>query len=136
MSYLFLSCTEVFAKVGAALLLNRRRILTKPTIIDNNMMAAIPNQLALSEFLYQLLLCIDFAKLVQDGAVPSVNQTDIGRVKIKYPLLKEQSAISEVLILADEEVDLLKQKLDCLKKEKKALMQQLLTGKKRIKVAA
>lgn len=126
----------VFAKVGAALLLNRRRILTRPTIIDNNMMAAIPNQLALSEFLYQLLLCIDFAKLVQDGAVPSVNQTDIGRVKIKYPLLKEQRAITKVLILADQEIDLLKQKLDCLKQEKKALMQQLLTGKKRVKVAA
>ena len=29
----------VFAKVGAALLLNRRRILTRETIIDNNMMA-------------------------------------------------------------------------------------------------
>jgi len=32
----------VFAKVGAALKLNRRRILTRPTAIDNNMMAAIP----------------------------------------------------------------------------------------------
>jgi type I restriction enzyme S subunit len=28
----------VFAKVGAALLLNRRRVLVKPTLIDNNMM--------------------------------------------------------------------------------------------------
>ena len=32
----------VFAKVGAALKLNRRRILTRDTIIDNNMMGAMP----------------------------------------------------------------------------------------------
>lgn len=96
----------VFAKVGAALLLNRRRILTRDTIIDNNMMAAIPNENSSTSFLYQLMLIIDFAKLVQDGAVPSINQSDLARLKIKIPEIKEQ--------------------------QKKGLMQQLLTGKKRV----
>ncbi|WP_256474003.1 hypothetical protein [Microbulbifer okhotskensis] len=35
---------------------------------------------------------------------------------------------------ADREIETLQQKLDCLKQEKKALMQQLLTGKRRVQV--
>ncbi|MEQ1248149.1 restriction endonuclease subunit S [Acinetobacter soli] len=52
------------------------------------------------------------------------------------PSLEEQKKIAEVLSLADQEIETLQKKLDCLKQEKKALMQQLLTGKKRVKVAA
>lgn len=55
---------------------------------------------------------------------------------IPLPNLKEQQKIAEVLSLADQEIETLQKKLDCLKLEKKALMQQLLTGKKRVKVAA
>jgi type I restriction enzyme, S subunit len=63
----------VFAKVGAALLLNRRRMLTEPTIIDNNMMAATPTT-ADPDFLYYFLSSVDFGNYVQTGALPSVNQ--------------------------------------------------------------
>jgi type I restriction enzyme S subunit len=124
----------VFAKVGAALLLNRRRILTRETIVDNNMMAATPLESSTTEFLYQIMLAIDFAKLVQDGAVPSVNQSDLSKFKLTYPNILEQKKIASVLANADKEVELLEQQLADLIKEKKALMQQLLTGKRRVKV--
>ena len=55
---------------------------------------------------------------------------------IPLPNKKEQQQIAEVLSLADQEIEKKKKKLDCLQQEKKALMQQLLTGKKRVKVAA
>ena len=131
---LFPSGSVVFAKVGAALLLNRRRILVRDTIIDNNMMAAIPRDYCDTHFLYYLMLAIDFAKLVQEGAVPSVNQSDLGRFKISYPMLKEQQKIATVLTNADKEIELLEQQLTDLQQEKKALMQVLLTGKKRVVV--
>ena len=124
----------VFAKVGAALLLNRRRILTRETIIDNNMMAATPLDSATTEFLYQIMLAIDFAKFVQDGAVPSVNQSDLSKFKLTYPKRIEQEKIASVLANADQEIELLEQQLADLKQEKKALMQQLLTGKRRVKI--
>ncbi len=126
----------VFAKVGAALLLNRRRILLRPTIIDNNMMAAIPTSSGDTEFIYQLMLAVDFAKFVQDGAVPSVNQGDLASFKITYPEKEEQQKIAAVLSTADQGITVLQQKLAALKQEKKALMQQLLTGKRRVKVEA
>lgn len=126
----------VFAKVGAALLLNRRRILSRPTIIDNNMMAAVPSNAADTEFLYQLLMAIDFAKFVQEGAIPSINQGDLSSFKLSYPDVEEQQKIASVLSAADAEISTLEKKLTCLKDEKKALMQQLLTGKRRVVVDA
>ena len=50
--------------------------------------------------------------------------------------LKEQQKIASVLTAADKEIELLETKLAHFKQEKKALMQQLLTGKRRVKVAA
>ncbi len=48
------------------------------------------------------------------------------------PRIEEQKKISSVLSVADKEIETLQQKLNCLKQEKKALMQQLLTGKRRV----
>lgn len=126
--------TVVFAKVGAALLLNRRRIIVRDTIIDNNMMAATPNYNCDTHYLYQLMLMIDFAKFVQDGAVPSINQSNLSKYKTHFPELPEQQKIASVLSVADKEIETLQQKLEFLKQEKKALMQQLLTGKRRVLV--
>lgn len=55
--------------------------------------------------------------------------------KISVPCdLREQKAIAKVLSTADAEIEALQQRLDCLRQEKRALMQQLLTGKRRVKV--
>lgn len=53
---------------------------------------------------------------------------------IGLPCAAEQQAIASVLTAADKEIELLDAKLAHLKQEKKALMQQLLTGKKRVKL--
>ena len=55
---------------------------------------------------------------------------------IPIPKNHEQQKIAKVLSIADQEIESLQYKLDCLQQEKKALMQQLLTGKRRVKVAA
>lgn len=52
-----------------------------------------------------------------------------------FPVDKlEQQKIASVLSAADKEIEAIQQKLTCLKQEKKALMQQLLTGNRRVKV--
>ncbi|MGL6315685.1 restriction endonuclease subunit S [Vibrio sp. WXL103] len=48
--------------------------------------------------------------------------------------LNEQQKIASVLTAADKEIEILEAKLSHFKQEKKALMQQLLTGKRRVKV--
>lgn len=54
------------------------------------------------------------------------------KIKLELPELKEQTAIAEVLETAEREIDLSKQNLAALQTQKKGLMQQLLTGKKRL----
>jgi type I restriction enzyme S subunit len=53
--------------------------------------------------------------------------------KAKLPRKEEQQKIAKVLSAADQEISALQQKMGALKQEKKALMQQLLTGKRRVK---
>ncbi len=52
------------------------------------------------------------------------------------PPLPEQQKIAQILTVADNEIELLQKKLAFLKQEKTALMQQLLTGKRRVKINA
>lgn len=73
--------------------------------------------------------------LQSGGAQPHVYPKDLDSLKINMPpTRKEQQKIATVLTAADNEITQLQQKLDQLKQEKKALMQQLLTGKRRVKV--
>ena len=57
---------------------------------------------------------------------------DLEFLKIPLPPVKEQKRIVKVLEAADQEIAISQRKLDCLQQEKKALMQQLLTGKRRV----
>ena len=61
-----------------------------------------------------------------------VSQDSFRSILISYPDIAEQKKIGGVLKIAENEVDLLQTKLEALKQEKKALMQQLLTGKRRV----
>lgn len=58
---------------------------------------------------------------------------DFASIKIALPSIEEQTAIAEVLTAADREIELAKEKLERLRRQKRGLMQQLLTGKKRVK---
>ena len=71
---------------------------------------------------------------IRDGK--QISYSDFSFLKIPYPPLNEQNAISGVLTAADGEIRALKERLDLLQREKRSLMQQLLTGKRRVKVEA
>ena len=57
---------------------------------------------------------------------------DFCQVKVRIPTEEEQTAIASVLVKADKEIELAKEKLANLQSQKRGLMQQLLTGKKRV----
>ena len=56
----------------------------------------------------------------------------INKAHFRLPPIDEQRAISSVLSTQDSEIDLLQETIKGLKTEKQALMQQLLTGNKRV----
>ena len=57
---------------------------------------------------------------------------DFCQVKVRIPSKEEQTAIADLLYEFDKEIDLANEKLANLQSQKRGLMQQLLTGKKRI----
>jgi len=69
---------------------------------------------------------------IRDGK--QIGYDDFGRIKIPYPDVAEQKAISDILSAADKEIELLRQGIEQEKQKKKALMQLLLTGIVRVKV--
>ncbi len=76
----------VFAKIGVALISNRRRLLTSPTIIDNNLMSASPVEGKSEQyFLYSLLSTLDFNTLVSGTALPYINVSDLKKIPIVRP---------------------------------------------------
>ncbi|MGZ0012345.1 restriction endonuclease subunit S [Providencia hangzhouensis] len=88
------------------------------------------------EFLYFFLTSLK-EKIKLQGQQGTQSNLNAGMVKdfvLYLPDMEEQQKIVAVLAAADQEITTLQQQLDQLKQEKKALMQQLLTGKRRVKV--
>lgn len=97
-AFIFPAGSVVFAKVGAALTLNRFRHLGQPSCIDNNMMGLVVDdgQVAVRYLLYALSL-IDLGVIANPGAVPSVNAGQVGDQSIPLPPLSVQRAIADYL---------------------------------------
>jgi type I restriction enzyme S subunit len=99
-----------------------------------------PNDLVCPKFasyLFKLPQLIHIFRRRSQGLVSdtwNLKYPHFAKIKWIFPPEKEQIKIAAVLINADKEIELLKHQLADLKQEKKALMQQLLTGKRRVKV--
>lgn len=85
-----------FAKVGAAVMLNRKRLVRFPFLLDNNTMAYVFNKNVWNcDFGKTLFETLDLTKLTQVGALPSYNASDVENVRINIPSKNEQQKIGE-----------------------------------------
>ncbi len=123
-----------FAKVGAAVMLNRKRFVNTPFLLDNNTMAYIFGEGWDTNFGRTLFDTINLTSLVQVGALPSYNAGDVEVLEISLPSIEEQQAIGNYFKSLDHLITLHQRKLDEEKQKKKALMQLLLTGIVRVKI--
>ena len=114
----------IFAKVGAAIFLERKR-LAKNFLIDNNMMAYLSNQKTNIMFLKQFLDNIKLSKFVQVGALPSYNSSDLAIIHISLPCLEEQTKIANFLSAIDQKLEVVAQQIEQAKTWKKGLLQQM-----------
>ena len=93
------SSAIIFAKVGAAVLLDRKRLCTNSFMLDNNMMAYIFYPEQLNKYFCKFLFdTINLGNLIQVGALPSLNAKDISDIKKYIPNLSEQNRISKLLL--------------------------------------
>ncbi|KAA2215746.1 restriction endonuclease subunit S [Maribacter flavus] len=75
-------------------------------------------------------------RIAQEGGrahgLLNIGLSDFFGLKLQIPSHKEQTAIAQILNAADKEIQLLQEQLKQLELQKKGMMQQLLTGKRRL----
>lgn len=124
----------VFAKIGAALLLNRRRVTFVDCCIDNNMTAYLPDKRRIrSEWAFYWLSILDFGEFMNPGAVPSFSEGYQAILPVLLPPLQEQTAIAAYLDEETAKLDALVAKveeaIERLQEYRTALITAAVTGK-------
>jgi len=71
---------------------------------------------------------------VRNNGLLNIKPEDFMNVKVPVPSIEEQKTLADIFMKQDEIIRILSKKLATLQEEKKSLMQQLLTGKKRVAV--
>ncbi len=112
----------IFAKVGAAVFLERKRV-TSNFLIDNNMMSYTPN--GYIGFFKYLFDTVRLSKYAQTGALPSYNAGDLKTIKVNLPSLPEQTKIADFLSALDKKIEIAQQQLESTQTFKKALLQKM-----------
>lgn len=124
----------VFAKIGAAIFLERKRMIAQASCLDNNMAAFV---------LQDTGLCVDLilakfqffalGDLVSSTALPAISSSDLKAIEFFLPkALDEQEAIAGVLNDMDAEIQALEDRLEKAQQIKEGMMQTLLTGQIRL----
>jgi type I restriction enzyme S subunit len=87
-----------------------------------------------AKYIYYLFKTIDWYRYNEASGVPSLSKNTIYSIKINLPPIEEQQKIADTLSSADKEIENLKTQLATMKLQKQGLMQELLTGKRRVKL--
>jgi type I restriction enzyme S subunit len=107
-AFVFPPDTIVFAKVGAALLLNRFCALGRNACIDNNMIGFVANNpCVIKQFMLYRLSIIEFGKIANPGAVPSLSAEDIGNITVSLPPMTIQLDVANYLDCETARIDAL-----------------------------
>ena len=110
----------IFPKVGGALLTNKRRILSRDTCIDNNLMGCVV-EAADPEFVFRMMECLDLARMAKPGPVPAIGERDVREIRVAVPPRSEQAAIVRFLDHADRSI----QRYICAKQKLIALLEEI-----------
>ncbi len=106
-------------------------------IVSTGFAVLTPKKNVLGEYLIQYVfsdkVSRQFFQLVVGSNYPAVNSSDVAHLKLAIPHIKEQEKICNVLQLWDTAIEKQTALIEKLTLRKRGLMQQLLTGKKRLK---
>ena len=116
-----------FAKVGAAVMLNRKRLINEPFLLDNNTMAfSMDSSLLDTQFGQSLFERLDLTSLIQVGALPSFNSSDVESIFVSLPsTMNEQRQIGQYLCDLNTLITLHQRKLELLRNIKKSLLDRM-----------
>ncbi len=120
--------TVVFPKVGAAIATNKKRLLTRPSLIDNNVMGVTPDPtVCLPEFLLYWFLLFDLSSISAVGPLPSITATAVKALTIRVPPIAEQRRIARILSTIQQSVKATSSMLSSLSALRRTLISSTLS---------
>lgn len=123
----------VLAKIGAALLLSRFRLLAYDSCIDNNMLAFIPNQQVIGRYAMYAFEQLNLDQLVNPGAVPSLSDRVLRDFRLAWPPIDEQAEIVDHLDRVTARIDAMiakaRESIALMKERRAAVISAAVTGR-------
>lgn len=124
--------TIVFAKVGEALRLNRRALISKDAFIDNNVMGVSIkedyNDLHYLYLYYHFVCNVNLNFIKKEGAIPSVNNKDISSLYLPIPPLSLQKEFADIVEQINQNLEIQQKDMDSLQELFDQLLQKAFTG--------
>ena len=123
---------------GPTLIIGRKGSIAQPQMVESSFWAVdttfylVPKVAFSVGWLHALLCLSGLGHLSEGSGVPSLSRSTLESVRLPTPPLTEQRAIAAVLTTADDEIRELEAKAEALERQKKGLMQKLLTGEVRV----
>jgi len=126
--------TIIFPKVGGALHTNKKRLLIRDALVDNNIMGVtiIENVPCRPKYLFAWFQTINLSSIANAGPLPSINSSQLYELKLPLPDLAEQDDIIAILDAIDRKIELHRKKRTVLEELFKALLHKLMTGEVRV----
>ncbi len=126
----------IFPKRGGAIATNKKRKITKPTIVDLNTMAIIPSKKIDNDYFFHWFQLFDLNSISNGANIPQINNYSFDEVLIPYPKsLKAQKSIVEKVDTLSSETKKLEaiyqQKINDLEELKKSVLQKAFSGELR-----
>lgn len=121
--------TVIFPKIGAAVHTNKKRILSRPSIIDNNVMGVTVTATddCTPRFLLHVFETVDLGELSNPGPLPSITAQRVKAMPVALPALLEQKKIAAVLSAVRDAKENTEAVIEAAKELKKSLMKYLFT---------
>jgi len=98
--------TVIFPKIGGAIATNKRRIISKPTAIDNNCLGLTPFKGLSTDYLFLVLCGTDLTVYQSGTSVPALSQSNLEVIVIGLPPENEQhrivAKVDELMALCDQ----------------------------------
>jgi type I restriction enzyme S subunit len=123
--------TVLFAKIGEAVKLNRRAVVRKEGLADNNVMAVISE--IHHKFVYYFMNTVDLTDVSRSTTVPSIRKGDIETIDLFLPPLAEQKVIADQLDSLLAQVERTKTRLEriptLMKQFRQSVLADAVSGK-------
>ena len=116
----------IFAKIGEAIYLERKRIAYPPFLIDNNLLSFQPSPEYSLEFIYYIFQSLNISRYAQKTALPSLPSKEVGSIECYIPSSKtSQRLITDFLIDLDKKNSIIEKNIMLVKNLKEFLLQNL-----------